>query len=630
MGRLQPLAALLAAGQAVSASFHSGKYLLGYNVDSVEVCYTYITVIPASPTPGPGPGFVTTTVENPDITGPVTFTVPPSGTTPGTVVVETPPVGTVTVITGNPSITAPTTRTVPASGTVPGTVIIETPEPDDPLTVTITTGNPTITAPTTRTVPASGTVPGTVIIETPEPGDPLIVTFTTGNPTITAPITRTIPPTGTVPGTVIVETPDPAPETNPPIFVTITTGNPTITGPQTQTVPPTGTVPGTVIVETPEPPVDPGTVTLTTENPTITGPTTITVPASGTVPGTVIVETPPFDPGTVTLTTGNPTITGPTTVTVPASGTVPGTVIVETPEPTTPPAFSCDAGGYLIQAQTLFRLDLTTGETELVNQAVGPGRQINAIGYNVLDNFIYGMLLAGQGATSADLIRIDANGDTVVFPVGLTGNWRSGDVDSQGRLWLHDLESGWAVVDADPDSPTFAEVLDQGTSPLPAGYTVADWAFVPGGGDFLYSVIYSEGESALARWGTDTNTWEIIEEYGVVTDGEDNDTWGALYSAGNGFLYASENNSGDIWRFPVLAGGAPQFVVEGPESSNNDGARCVNAPDPPFDEGQAAARVAGEEASSAGSSTVVGTASSVEASAVSGSASSSASASASD
>ncbi|KAJ2968035.1 hypothetical protein NQ176_g9375 [Zarea fungicola] len=106
-----------------------------------------------------------------------TITVPPTGTNPGTVIIET---------TAGPdkpwlhnrhelwysayhhhcspdgSGTAATTITVPPTGTNPGTVIIET-TAANPTFVTITSSGAVAT---TITVPPTGTNPGTIIIET--------------------------------------------------------------------------------------------------------------------------------------------------------------------------------------------------------------------------------------------------------------------------------------------------------------------------------------------------------------------------------------------------------------------------------------------------------------------------------
>ncbi|AOA68910.1 GQ68_03011T0 [Komagataella phaffii GS115] len=271
-----------------------------------------------------------------------TYTVPPTGTEPGTVIIETPEsyVTTTQPWTG----TYETTYTVPPTGTEPGTVIIETPESY------VTTTQPwTGTYETTYTVPPTGTEPGTVIIETPEiinceavccgpfltafsfrkreecqceniccPGDTNCETYvTTTQPwTGTYETTYTVPPTGTEPGTVIIETPESYVTTTQPWTGTYET---------TYTVPSTGTEPGTVIIETPE------SYVTTTQPWTGTYETTFTVPPTGTEPGTVVIETPESYVTTTQPWTG----TYETTYSVPPSGTEPGTVVIETPEAST-------------------------------------------------------------------------------------------------------------------------------------------------------------------------------------------------------------------------------------------------------------------------------------------------------
>ncbi|AOA63994.1 GQ67_03026T0 [Komagataella phaffii] len=267
-----------------------------------------------------------------------TYTVPPTGTEPGTVIIETPEsyVTTTQPWTG----TYETTYTVPPTGTEPGTVIIETPESY------VTTTQPwTGTYETTYTVPPSGTEPGTVVIETPEivdceayccasvaikkrelcqcenfccSWDQSCQTYvTTTQPwTGTYETTYTVPPTGTEPGTVIIETPESYVTTTQPWTGTYET---------TYTVPPTGTEPGTVIIETPE------SYVTTTQPWTGTYETTYTVPPTGTEPGTVVIETPESYVTTTQPWTG----TYETTYSVPPSGTEPGTVVIETPEAST-------------------------------------------------------------------------------------------------------------------------------------------------------------------------------------------------------------------------------------------------------------------------------------------------------
>lgn len=55
--------------------------------------------------------------------------------------------------------------------------------------------------------------------------------------------------------------------------------------------------------------------------------------------------------------------------------------------------------------------------------------------------------------------------------------------------------------------------------------------------------------------------------------------FGALYASADGFLYGSENLSGRIYRFSVQAPYEWQYLVDGPGTTQNDGARCIDNTD---------------------------------------------------
>ena len=202
-----------------------------------------------------------------EITEPVTYTIPPTGTNPGTVIIETPAVrvgqsvitlpsdpgsGYITIVrppSGTGIITAPTTITIPPSNGQPGTIVIETPAPQpgggeitipagaDGSFITVIrgpTGTDAVNVPTTITIAPSNGQPGTVIIETPvgsggqttrgsddpftitnAPGGQYVTVFRphSGDP-ISVPITLTQPGQNGQPGTIIIETP--APTTSAP------------------------------------------------------------------------------------------------------------------------------------------------------------------------------------------------------------------------------------------------------------------------------------------------------------------------------------------------------------------------------------------------------------------------------
>ena len=351
-----------------------------------------------------------------------------------------------------------------------------------------------------------------------------------------------------------------------------------IPGPVTvSTVPPLGTIPGTIIV------VTPGTYVTTTGvftgSDSIASPTTITIQPTGTVPGTVIVQVPAT---TVTITvpySGTASLAGPTTVTVTQTATDPGTIIIQTPLA----RLSCDVSGYLIQRNSLYGVDIASGAASLIKMGVGDGRQIQAMGYNKADNYLYATAQNGTGSTT-NLVRIAANGDSVIggelpTPSGVLYN--VGDVDEQSQYWASNGGAKWIKVDLLPGSPTYLQAVASGTTAL-TPFNIADWAYVPSGGDYLWGLASDLTLTAtlLVRFSRATRQWETVRSFGSVAGAQ---TWGAVYASADGFLYGSENASGQIWRFPLAGGLFPppaEKISNGPVSSSNDGARCIDSTNP--------------------------------------------------
>ncbi|KAF5261742.1 hypothetical protein FOXYS1_7551, partial [Fusarium oxysporum] len=179
-----------------------------------------ITRAPGDPfTLPPGPGSKYVTVFRPHsgdpISVPITLTQEGQNGQPGTIIIETPdptsnapgsgpitiPAGSdspyVTVYkphTGSP-ISKPITVTIPPSGTNPGTIIV---------------GTPTLGTPIGQNAVTSAVTDGEQVTIPPGNNDPYVTIYKphTGDP-ITAPITITQPPTNGQPGTIIIETQGP-------------------------------------------------------------------------------------------------------------------------------------------------------------------------------------------------------------------------------------------------------------------------------------------------------------------------------------------------------------------------------------------------------------------------------------
>jgi hypothetical protein len=256
-----------------------------------------------------------------------------------------------------------------------------------------------------------------------------------------------------------------------------------------------------------------------------------------------------------------------TTVTATVTNTVTNTV-TSCSTPSSTPTLSCDPYGYLIQFATLYRVDLTTGNTAQVRSGLGANTSINAIGYNTKDNFIYG----SQDSTHT-IIRIAADGtsSTVAGASAPPAGSNVGDIDSNGHYWVSAGGQNWAEIDLAPGSPTYGTTLAKGTA-APFGLGVADWVYIPFAGEYLYAVGQNttSGGASLIRFNMATHAWERVANYPTLSA----NGFGAQYGMNNGTLYGSDNVSGGIWQFPIS--GAPPFKVsQGPAAGNNDGARCV-------------------------------------------------------
>ncbi|EGY22403.1 proline rich protein 5MeD [Verticillium dahliae VdLs.17] len=214
--------------------------------------------------------------------------------------------------------------------------------------------------------------------------------------------------------------------------------------------------------------------------------------------------------------------------------------------------------------------------------------EVNALGYNARDDYLYAVAQNGL-LTSISIIRLNARGDvSVVVPqvankLALLGGFNAGDVDENSQYWISTSGNDWYQYDLRPGSATYAQQVAYGTLPLlsrPA-QVIADWAYVPGGGNFLWAIgTASGGRTVLMQFSRSTKRWTQVRDFGNIVGGTllNQPVWGAVYASANGFLYGTENLTGQVWRFPVLSSTAPATsVVTGSPATLNDGARCLEA-----------------------------------------------------
>jgi uncharacterized repeat protein (TIGR01451 family) len=243
--------------------------------------------------------------------------------------------------------------------------------------------------------------------------------------------------------------------------------------------------------------------------------------------------------------------------------------------------WSCDAFGYLFQSPNgtaatphdVFKIDLATGEFTTTQSQ----DYVNAVGYNLVDNYMYGM-----DPNLGGLVRI--NSDLTFDPVPLLPgpggvlpptNGPIGEVDPSGHYWFSDNVT-WYEIDL--TTQPAATVLRSGPVNLPAGLTSAnDWSWINGA---LYGVAYTiaaPNEAHLVRFDPATGVYSDVTPAGLnfnITLG-----FGATYTDGK-YLYASENGGGAIYRVNPQTGQAILVSSTGTTTGLNDGARCAAAPIP--------------------------------------------------
>lgn len=160
-----------------------------------------------------------------------------------------------------------------------------------------------------------------------------------------------------------------------------------------------------------------------------------------------------------------------------------GTVIIASPFPT----FACDSSLYSIGDTTFSKFSAANPAAAVaLNATIGNGNgNVNGLGYNVLDNYMYTTIVNGS---DSQLVRISGAGTSVVLNdlTGITTSIRGGDIDANGVYWLFSQVTDspittWYSVNLNPASALFGTVTASGTATL-AGYNAYDWTVsnVPG------------------------------------------------------------------------------------------------------------------------------------------------------
>jgi len=256
----------------------------------------------------------------------------------------------------------------------------------------------------------------------------------------------------------------------------------------------------------------------------------------------------------------------------------------------TPTPFNCASGlSYILTNPTtnangnvtsFYSFNLSDGSSTLIKAGIlpEPNRFLNAFGYNVIDNFLY-----GYRYNTNQIVRLGSNGEIQLLTVaGLStsGSYATGDVSSSGILYLYGSGSVVAV-DLNPSSPNYlvaqTRLSGAGANALNG---LNDWTISPIDGK-IYGMTTAK---VLVSYDPATNTVATIGPVSGL-DGQSG-SFGTAFMDSMGNMYVGNNASGKIYKIPTpnsasLPVTASLFSNSLAGKTPGDGARCPNQIIPP-------------------------------------------------
>lgn len=239
------------------------------------------------------------------------------------------------------------------------------------------------------------------------------------------------------------------------------------------------------------------------------------------------------------------------------------------------PFETCPSKAYLFQSNPVqvYGVNLVTGSTALLQGDTGLAGNINGVGFDFDSRYIY-----GYDTTNKQIVRLGddfqySEINTIGLPTDYT--FYVGDVYDK-HYYLYRKGKGLFRIDLAPldNDPNTLLIVEQISSV--ANINLTDFAFHPGNSK-LYGIDNNSG--ILYEFDTDSGNTTLIGDTGETG------TFGAGYFDVNGYYYVSRNQDGQIFRIDLsdqgnISNGIVPAVkfAEGPSSSQNDGARCANAP----------------------------------------------------
>ena len=236
---------------------------------------------------------------------------------------------------------------------------------------------------------------------------------------------------------------------------------------------------------------------------------------------------------------------------------------------------SCPSEAYLFQGKpvSVYGINLVTGTNSLLQDNTGLPSNINGVGFNETDRYIY-----GYDTTNYTIVRLGENFQATTLNVsGLPSDktFYVGDV-YQHHYYVYRSGTGFYKIDLSPLDNNVNASLTAELITSTASVILTDFAFHPSN-DHLYGV--DNGSGGLYEFDISTGAATYIGDTGETG------TFGAMYFDVDGNLYLSRNQDGQVYRVnlstqAIIDSGVVPAVkfADGPFSSQNDGARCANAP----------------------------------------------------
>lgn len=244
------------------------------------------------------------------------------------------------------------------------------------------------------------------------------------------------------------------------------------------------------------------------------------------------------------------------------------------------PFDTCPTQAFLMQGVPVstYGVNLLTGNYELLSDDPGINSNVNGVGFDEQDKYIY-----GYASSDKSIVRMGADFQAETLNVsGLPGkSFYVGDVANH-HYYLYRVKEGFYKIDLSPlDSDSDAQLTMELINAT-ASISITDMAFNPNDG-MIYTVKNSDGK--LYQIDPDSGTETYIGETGELG------TFGAMYFDVRGYFYLSRNEDGKIYRIDLTGATSGSTVealnaldvtavhfADGPSSNQNDGARCASAP----------------------------------------------------